>query len=135
MPVKKVKYDGVTFDSMLEVNCYKALKAAGIEFDHHVKHELFPPFVSTVKSFDKDERKGKELYLATEKFGSMSYSPDFEAKNGSWYIETKGFMRPDAAMRVKIFKMRLTSDGVNAYYFMPRNKMHIDQTISLIKGL
>lgn len=135
MPVKKVKYDGVIFDSMLEVNCYKALKAAGIEFDHHVKHELFPPFISTVKSYDTDGRKGKELYLSTEKFGKMAYSPDFEAKDGSWYIETKGFLRPEAAMRIKIFKMRLTEEGKPAYYFMPRNKMHIDQTISLIKEL
>ena len=135
MPVKKIKYDGITFDSALECNCYKALIAAGMEFDHHIKHEIFSPFVSTITSYDKDERKGKDMYLSTEKFGSLKYSPDFQAKDCSWFIETKGFLRPEAAMRIKLFKMKLTQEGSNAHYFMPRNKKHIDQTIEIIKTL
>jgi len=135
MPVKKIIYDGIKFDSALECNCYKALMVEGITFDHHIKHEIFPGFISSITSFDKDERKGKDMYLSAEKFGSLSYSPDFQAKNCSWFIETKGFLRPEAAMRIKLFKMKLTREGSVAYYFMPRNKKHIDQTIEIIKTL
>lgn len=135
MPVKKIIYDGIKFDSALECNCYKALMAAGITFDHHVKHEIFPKFTSSIISYDKDERKGKDMYLSSERFGSMSYTPDFQAKDCSWFIETKGFLRPEAAMRIKLFKMYLSKEGNEAHYFMPRNKKHIDQTIEIIKTL
>lgn len=135
MPIKKIKYDGITFDSGLEVNCYKALKAAKIDFDHHIKHEIFSSFISSVISYDKDGRKGKDLYLSTEKFGNMCYTPDFQAKDELWFIETKGFLRPEAATRIKLFKMKLTAEGRVVHYFMPRNKTHIDQVIEIIKKL
>lgn len=132
MPIKKIKYDGISFDSGLECNCYKALKAANIEFDHHIKHELFSKFTSSVLSYGSDERRGKDMYMSTENFGNMAYTPDFQAKDESWFIETKGFLRPDAAIRIKLFKMRLTQDGKNALFLMPRNKRHIDQAIQII---
>lgn len=133
MPIKKVKYDGEVFDSQLEVNCYKALKDAGIPFVYHVKHEIFPGFVSSVTSYDADKRKGKELYLTQDRFGSMSYTPDFQAPDESWFIETKGFLRPEAAMRIKLFKMNLTREGKKCIYIMPHNKAQIMQAIEIIK--
>lgn len=127
----KPEYNGIVFDSTLEIYCYKKLIEAKIKFEYHpISFELFPKFESTIDSYEPDKRKGDSLYLKTKKFQSIKYTPDFIGKG--WVIETKGLLRPREELVIKLFKRKLSLDNITCDYYLPKNHKQVDKCIELI---
>jgi hypothetical protein len=66
----------------------------------------------------------------------IKYTPDFVAKDGSWMIETKGFIHShhDFPMRWKLFLRYLSDIGSPLpKLFICRNKTQIQEAINIIK--
>lgn len=133
-PVRSLIYDDIKFDSTLEINCYKRLKIAGIDFEYHpTTFELFPKFKSVVQIYKQDKRKGGLVYPRTENFGNIKYTPDFVSLDGSWIIECKGFALPKDELVIKLFARHCTLEGTVLDYFMPSNIKQIDEVIRIVK--
>ena len=67
----------------------------------------------------------------------IKYTPDFVAKDGSWIIETKGYIHShhDFPMRWKLFMDYLMKRGEPLpMLFICRNRRQIEQAIYLIKS-
>lgn len=128
---KKLFYDGIKFDSNLEIYCYKALKAADIEFEYvPTTYVLVPGFTFLGTSYESDKRVGKLLSPKSSKMQSIKYTPDFVGKD--WIIETKGAQTDVFNMRFKLFKKYLTENNLEYDLYMPKNHSQVDQAINLI---
>jgi hypothetical protein len=134
-------YDGITFDSSLEVYCYKALKNAGIPFKYiPLTFVLQHPFDYECDVYEPDLKRGKLLAKRTGKYQSIKYTPDFVSinkdqsiKNG-WIIETKGKANERFKIVWKLFKHYLTYNNIKFDLYLPKNQKQVDQCIELIKS-
>jgi hypothetical protein len=128
---KKSTYDGIQFDSNLEVYCYKALQKAEIEFKYvPTTFTLIPAFDFIGTSYESDKRVGKLLNPKSSKMQSIKYTPDFVGDG--WIIETKGAQTDVFNMRFKLFKRYLTNNNLQYDLYMPKNHSQVDQAIDLI---
>lgn len=127
----KSTYDGINFDSNLEVYCYKALQTAEISFKYTpTTYVLIPAFKFNGLSYEADKRTGKELVPKSVNMQSIKYTPDFVGDN--WIIETKGAQTDVFNMRFKLFKKHLTDNSLNYTLYMPKNHAQVDQVVKLI---
>jgi hypothetical protein len=123
----------VKCDSSLEVYCHKKLVEAGLAYDFHPKSfVLLNGFTSLPVSLEPDERIGKLLSLKTEKIQPITYKIDFADPKLRWMIETKGYARSEFAIRWKLFKYRLSQDGIRTTLFLPKDHPQVDNAIRLI---
>lgn len=128
---KKATYDGLQFDSNLEVYCYKALKAAKLDFKYvPTTYTLIDGFDFIGTSYEADKRIGKMLAPKSSKLQSIKYTPDFVGPD--WIIETKGAQTDVFNMRFKLFKRYLTNNKIKCDLYMPKNHAQVDQAITLI---
>ena len=86
---KKSTYDGKTFQSNLELYCYKELEKAKVNVDYE-EHTftIFDPIVYPQACY---EGTTKKLYNKGSKIRPITYTPDFVDPNGKFIIETKGY--------------------------------------------
>jgi len=94
---KKVEYDGIVFDSQIEMEYFKLLK------DRVNKEEILWFTIQPVYELTPKFTKGGKNIRST------SYTPDFLIKHldGSLEaIETKGFMTQASELRIKLFNYR-----------------------------
>lgn len=131
---KKHIYDGIEFDSGLEVTCYKELKANNISFEYNPKSFLLVEAFHTEIREYKFNKKGIITYNSKGNYRSINYTPDFVGDN--WILETKGFANEIFPMRWKLFIRSLTLYS-NPYksLFIARNKKEILDCITLIQQL
>jgi len=128
----KSEYDGIKFQSNLEVFCYKALKTAGLAFEYEpTTYTLIPSFKSIGVSYEADKRSGKLLTPKSQNLQSIKYTPDFVGHN--WIIETKGAQTDVFNMRFKLFKKYLMDNKLDYTLYMPKNHLQVDQVIKLIQ--
>lgn len=131
----KSTYDGIDFDSQLEVYCYKALKLAGLEFEYgQHSYTLIDAFKCISDSYEGDKRKGPDMYIKSKNLQKISYKPDFIITGKFTYIiETKGMIANEAfPIRWKLFKRYLKDNNLNYDLFMPKNHKQVDQCIQII---
>tara|TARA_R100001510_G_C7633504_1_gene192033 strand:+ start:843 stop:1106 length:264 start_codon:yes stop_codon:yes gene_type:complete len=67
----------------------------------------------------------------------IRYTPDFVAKDGSWVIETKGYIpsHHDFPMRWKLFLKYLIDNDINCSVYIAKNRQQVDEAISdILKG-
>jgi hypothetical protein len=127
----KSEYDGIKFDSNLEIYCYKKLKENNITFEYVPEtYILIPAFKTLGDSWEADKRVGKLLTLKSKSIQSIKYTPDFVGEN--WIIETKGAQTDVFNMRYKLFKKYLTDNKLDYILFMPKNHIQVDQAIEII---
>jgi len=131
--VKKQTYDGIEFQSRLELHCYKSLEAAKIPVEY--EETTFTIFPATVYPQACYEGTTKKLYNKGSKIRPITYTPDFVDPNGKWVIETKGYANESFPLRWKLFKKHLKETNKQYVLFMPRNKGQVDEVIELIKQL
>lgn len=131
--VKKQTYDGIEFQSRLELYCYKSLEAAKIPVEY--EETTFTIFPATVYPQACYEGTTKKLYNKGSKIRPITYTPDFVDPNGKWVIETKGYANESFPLRWKLFKKHLKETNKQYVLFMPRNKGQVDEVIELIKQL
>jgi hypothetical protein len=126
-------YNGITFDSGLEVYCYKQLEKNKIEFQYEpTSYVLQVPFVYPYFVYEADKKRGKLLSIRTPKYQSISYTPDFIGDG--WIIETKGVATDRFKIVWKLFKKYLTDKNIKFDLYLPKNQKQVDQCIELIQS-
>jgi len=133
---KKETYDGLNFESRLEVNCYKMLKENNILFEYIPKSFLLVDVFKTDLTEYTFKTNGNLFVSKPNKlYHSINYTPDFIGSN--WVLETKGLRTPLFAMRWKLFIRMLGLNANNPYkhLFIAGNKKQLEECIKIIKSL
>ena len=140
---KKVEYDGVEFDSALEVFTYKQLKLLGVEFQYEgITYELIPSLVfqRMIGLWPNKSGKDRKTLRLREKVQKKTYTPDFTLQWKSYFIviEAKGQENDDYQSKKKLF-LKLIEDGMVSdsfvYFMEPHNHAHVKECIEFIKNL
>lgn len=85
----KPTYDGIIFDSGLELYCYRSLQEAKLQFEYTpTTFVLINAFKALCESWEPDKKRGLLLSKKSDNLQSIKYTPDFVGIN--WIIETKG---------------------------------------------
>ena len=126
------------YKSGLEKTCGSLLSESGLAFSYEEhEYELVSKFRYPAPYW-KMTPKSKGLIDKTDKVVlPIKYTPDFVAKDGSWIIETKGYIHShhDFPMRWKLFMQYLMErDEPLPMLFICRNRRQIEQAIYLIKS-
>lgn len=85
---KKHEYDGIVFDSLMELKFYKELKNSLLDFSMQQTFELQPKFTY----------KGQTIL-------PIKYKCDFIVED-TWVIDIKGMKTPDFKLKEKMFKYK-----------------------------
>lgn len=133
----KSTYNNIKFDSLLELNTYKALIAAGI--NNFTREgwtvDLISPFRFTGESYHVTPKGG--LRVSSPKISAMTYTPDFTCIDSKtklgWVIECKGWKTELSPIKRKLFKQYLTVRGYNVDYYEPSNSVNLLEVVKLIK--
>ena len=109
---KKVTIDGIEFDSKREGRMYSMLKKFNIKHQLQVKFEVQPKFR------DAEDSGIRSIYLVV----------DFVVpyKGGYLYIDTKGIVTPDAAIKFKMLKYKFYQQGNRDRVFLPSTNKEVD---------
>ena len=132
------KKDLGKYKSGLEKTCGNLLAESGLSFAYEEReYEILPKF-NYPQTYFKMTPKSKSLIDKTGKVVlPIKYTPDFVAKDGSWIIETKGYIHShhDFPMRWKLFMDYLMKLGEPLpMLFICRNKQQIEEAIQIIKS-
>ena len=126
------------FKSAIEKYCSDALKQSGVSFvyEQHT-YELMSGFRFPHR-YLKMTPKSKALVDRTNSVQHpIRYTPDFVAKDGSWVIETKGYIptHHDFPMRWKLFLKYIVDNNIDCDVYIARNRQQVDEAIrDIIKG-
>lgn len=143
---KKHTYKGISFDSGLEVFCYKELEKEGIKFIYQPpSYILLDKFTCNFDNYEvggriyRDSKKKvikntKELKL-NNNVRQIAYTTDFKAEDDSWIIETKGYANESFPLRWKLFKTLLNNIGFKGKLFKPTNQKEVKDCIKIIKEI
>ena len=130
---KKVTYDGIKFQSGLEVYMYKALKEARIVGEYEpTSYTLLNGFDLESVCFEKQANgKGEYKDRGCKKILPIKYKPDFVGRD--FIIECKGRANESFPLRWKLFKLWLTKNNIGKTLYKPQNQKEVDLTMILIK--
>ena len=132
---QKHVYDGVKFDSGLEVFCYKQLKSSGIAFEYNtmsfVLADSFRPDNVLIYKYNKEHG----FICKNQAERGQIYTPDFVIKDGNriFIIECKGRANERYPLMRKAFFRMMDLDNNNRYFFFePANNKQVISTIETI---
>ena len=130
---KKVTYDGIKFQSGLEVYMYKALKEAKIVGEYEpTSYTLLNGFDLESVCFEKQANgKGEYKDRGCKKILPIKYKPDFVGRD--FVIECKGRANESFPLRWKLFKAWITQHSPGIALFKPQNQKDCDETIAQIE--
>ena len=132
--VRKATYDGITFQSRLELYCYKKLKSANISFEYEGQtFEVLEPFRHQ-GFYGKKASRGFSL-KENKLIRAVTYTPDFVSHDHKFVIETKGFVPSNHSftLRFKMFLYWLKNNSMGGYdVYIPRNQKEVDEVIQHI---
>lgn len=131
---KKIFYDGIQFQSRLEVYCYKQLIEAGLKFAYEpIAFELIPKFEYEASCFESYKKGTKWLFGSKSKLvRAIKYKPDFVNLDDGWIIECKGHPNESFPLKWKLFKHYLKTNDLEVHLYMPKNQTHVDECITNI---
>ena len=129
---KKTVYDGVQFQSGLEVYMYKALKQAKIVGEYEpTSYTLLEGFDLEGVCFEKQANgKGEYKNRGEKRILPIKYTPDFIGDD--FIIETKGRANESFPMRWKLFKQLVKNQFPGTTLYKPQNHKECDETVSII---
>lgn len=140
-------YQGIKFDSKLEMECFKLLQDENIPFLYNqVTIQLVPGFRLEKVHFYKYYKKNKEFIEYKTKKGeklkltSMTFTPDFyiEHRDNIIFIETKGFPNDVYPYKRKLFFYAIESNELysekKVYFFEPSSIKQVKDTIEILKN-
>ena len=130
---KKTVYDGVQFQSGLEVYMYKALKEAKIVGEYEpTSYTLLEGFDLEGICFEKQANgKGEYKDRGCKKILPIKYTPDFVGRD--FIIECKGRANESFPLRWKLFKYWIALKSPTMALFKPQNQKDCDYTIKQIE--
>ena len=131
---KKVRHDGVTFQSGLEKYMYIALKKAKIKAKYEGQtYELVPSFSFKNKSYERQANsKGEFKERGRKKVRAITYTPDFVG--AGFIIECEGRANESFPIRWKLFKRYISLHHPDITLYKPQNKKECEETVNLILG-
>lgn len=131
---KKTTYDGVEFQSMLEVNMYKLLKKANIPFEYEpTSYILLENFSYKGECYERAQKRSASMRdTKGMNVKPMTYKPDFVDPDERWVIETKGRKLAGFSLRWKIFKDSLNTWDKPPILFLPTNLKDCNQVIECL---
>ena len=133
---KEVIYEGIKFGSNLELTMYKLLKEAKIKFNYigaeRAKYTLLEDSTFEGKCYERSQKRSKEM-KDTPKILGTGYTPDFAAKDESWFIEVKGRKLGDFGIRWKLFKRKLNERDPTPDLYMPTSEVDCEQVVKILK--
>ena len=134
---KKTIYNGIEFDSQLEVLMYKLLKIAGIEFkyigkDKEESYLVQEEFQYEGECIERAQKRSKQM-ADRRKVDKAVYTPDFVGENEEWFIEVKGRRLGDFGLRWRMFKKVMNQRNPVPTLFMPTKKDDCEQVIEILK--
>jgi hypothetical protein len=112
---KKVEYNGILFDSELELAFYQNLKAHQIPFIHQKKYVIIPKF----------KYRGKTIQ-------GISITLDYVFKDIGLIIDTKGYPNEKFPLKMKILKYMFLRQGKEPVMWYVRIKRQFPEVTSLI---
>ena len=126
------------YKSGLEKTCANLLAESGISFAYEeTEFVLFEGFRYEGVYHKMTARKKELTDRSYKAVLPIKYTPDFMAKDGSWIIETKGYLpsHHDFTMRWKLF-LRFLADRELPLpkLFLCRTRQHIEEAIQIIKN-
>ena len=129
---KKIIYNGIQFQSRLELYCYKKLQEAGVEFEYEPQSfELVPKFDYDASCFEAYKKGGRWSFGDKSKtVRPIKYKPDFVNLKDGWIIECKGHPNESFPLKWKMFKYYLKQNKLNIHLYMPKNQEHIDACVA-----
>ena len=129
---KKVSFDGIQFQSGLELYMYKALKEAKIVGEYEpVSYTLLEGFDFEGICFEKQANgKGEYKDRGCKKILPIKYKPDFVGRD--FIIECKGRANESFPLRWKMFKKYLKVNLPHVIIYKPQNQKECDKVIELI---
>jgi len=134
---KKNVYNGIEFDSGLEVYAYKQLKASGLNFEY--EPEGFILKLKDVRHFEVYKKTPKKPFHVIKTKGNLGikYTTDFAIYNDkgdiTHIIETKGYMNERFTVVVKLFyTYAINNLPALKNFFMPSNQKSVDEAIEII---
>jgi len=140
---KKVEYDGVKFDSALEVFTYKQLKLLGVEFNYAVEvFEILPALLIEKSIVIHPNDSGADTKTLKQRFKiqKKTYKPDFTFQWKDYFIilENKGFGNGDWISKRKLFLYYLENAwemDLKPIFFETHNQRQTLECIEFIKNL
>lgn len=145
---KKCEYNGIKFDSSLELFCYKQLELNHIEFKYQpTNYLLFDKFDISFLCYEAigkvyKDKETKKIINDTRRFDlvpsvrDIKYTPDFvDTLHDKWIIEIKGFANDSFPLRWKLLKRYLEDINFTGVLFKPENQTQVLQCIEIIKQL
>ena len=131
---KKVKIDGIQFQSRLESTMYLLLKEAGIKNMYEGQsYQTFKPFLLQEECWERATKKSKSM-IDRRKVTKVSYTPDFIGENDEWFIEVKGRANESFSIRWKLFKELVSKMDKPPLIFKPTNVKDCEQVIEILKS-
>ena len=129
---EKIKYNGIQFQSRLEVYCYKKLQEFNIEFEYEPQYfELIPKFEYDPSCMESYKKGTKWLFGSKSKvIRPMRYKPDFVNLKDGWIIECKGHANEAFPNKWKLFKYYLKQNNIEVHLYMPKNQTHVDECVN-----
>tara|TARA_Y100000361_G_scaffold136474_1_gene137163 strand:+ start:133 stop:579 length:447 start_codon:yes stop_codon:yes gene_type:complete len=124
------------FKSAIEKYCSDSLKSANIPFNYEEQEFMLMEKFRFKNKYFKMTAKKKEMSDRSNSIQQpIRYTPDFVAKDGSWIIETKGYLpsHHDFPMRWKLFLKHIMDNNLNYDVYLAKNRQQVDQAISEIK--
>lgn len=124
------------YKSGIEKYCAERLRDAGIPFLYEGKEYTLMDSFRYPGRYLKMTQKRKDL---SDRSNSVQlpirYTPDFVAPDGSWIIETKGYLHShhDFPMRWKLFLKHLVDNKLTCPVYIAKNKQQVEQIIDDIK--
>lgn len=140
---KKVEYDGIRFDSALEVFTYKQLKLLNVEFNYAgVVFEIIPALTlnKTIALWPNASGIDKRTLKIRNKIQKKTYTPDFTHYwKGKYFIvwESKGWANDDFISKKKLIMKYLEDnlDYKHPVFLEPHNQRQVLECIEFVKNL
>ena len=129
---KKVSFDGIQFQSGLELYMYKALKEAKIVAEYEpVSYTLLEGFDLEGVCFEKQANgKGEYKDRGCKKILPIKYKPDFVGRD--FVIECKGRANEQFPLRWKLFKRWCVINDETRALYKPQNQKDVAIMIKMI---
>jgi hypothetical protein len=116
--IKKVMYEGIKFDSKLELYFYQQLKKAKIPFEFQKKYVL-------LEKFRYDGKAVRQMTLTV----------DFYIPECNYIVDTKGFQRNDNKIKWKLLRRHLLDKHKEYHILMPTNQKKCLEVIQILLPL
>lgn len=116
MGATKTEWNGIKFDSQLELIAYQLLT------ESHIKFEFKKKFV-VVSGFRYNGIKIQDI----------TWTPDFYFSDIGVIVDTKGYSNETAPIKIKLFKRYLFDNSLNWNVWIIKKKSDIHTAIYLVK--